>query len=228
MRLMKMTKLWFLSVVLALPGSAWAQGWIKYVNEAERFIVNFPGEPDVREIDYIAESGVAMPARVYSVEDSDSRYSVTVVDYTVAEEIHAERCRTLTYECDGREARSDIRGAVAWEAWSIRRRDSGEITYDAFGTVDGVPGHQLQILHPDESRSFIGIYLHARRLYVLEGTVPGDDPPPGLFQQSLGILDDAGRRVRFEYDADGNRRRIDVSYEWVGVEDPVTGEPRPQ
>ena len=228
MRFTKMTKLILASVVLVLPGSALAQGWIKYVNEAERFIVNLPRDPDVRAIDYTTESGVTMPARVYSVEDSDSRYSVTVVDYTVADEVHAAQCRRLSYECDGREARSDIRGSIAWEAWNIRRRGSGEITYDAFGTLDGVPGHQLQILHPDESRSFIGIYLHARRLYVLEGTVPGDDPPPGLFQQSLGILDDEGKRVRFEYDADGNRTRIDVSYEWVGVEDPVTGEPQPQ
>ena len=228
MRSKKMTKYASLSVLLALPGFASAQGWIKYVNESERFIVNFPGEPDAREIDYTAESGVAMPARIYSVEDADTRYSVTVVDYTAAEEIHAANCRTLSVECDGREARSDIRGSVAWEAWNIRRRDSGEITYDAFGTLDGVPGHQLQILHPDQSRSFIGIYLHARRLYVLEGTVPGDQPPPGLFQQSLGILDEEGRRIRFEYDADGNRTRVDVSYEWVGVEDPVTGEPQPQ
>ena len=54
----------------------------------------------------------------------------------------------------------------------------------------------------------------------------GEDPPPGLFQQSLGILDAEGKRIRFEYDTDGHRTRVDVSYEWVGVEDPVTGEPQ--
>lgn len=226
MRSKKMTKLVPLALVLVTSGAVYAQGWIKYINEAERFIVNFPGEPDEQQSDYISESGVTFPARVFSVEGPDSRYAVTVVDYTVADAVHAQRCRELAVECDGREARSDIRGAVAFEAWNIRRRNSGEITYDAFGTVDGIPGHQLQITHPDGSRSFIGIYMHARRLYVLEGTVPGDAPPPGLFQQSLGILDEEGKRIRFEWDADGNRTRIQVSYEWVGVEDPVTGEPQ--
>lgn len=226
MRVINLTRLLPLAAVAMLPGAAFAQGWIKYVNEAERFIVNFPGEPQAREISYTAESGLMMPARAYSVEDADTRYAVTVIDYTSADELHAANCRTLTYECDGREASSDIRGAIAWEAWNMRRRGSGEITYDAFGTVDGIPGHQLQIAHPDGSLSFIGLYMHARRLYVLEGTAPGHYPPPALFQQSLGILDGDGRRVRFEWDADGNRTRIDVSYEWVGVEDPVTGEPQ--
>ena len=63
-----------------------------------------------------------------------------------------------------------------------------------------------------------------RRLYVLEGTVPGDDPPPGLFQQSLGMLDEMGRRVRYESDAEGNYSRVQSLYEYVGEEDPITGE----
>ena len=64
-----------------------------------------------------------------------------------------------------------------------------------------------------------------RRLYVLEGTVPGDDPPPGLFQQSLGMLDEMGRRVRYQGDAEGNYSRVQTLYEYVGEEDPITGEP---
>ena len=38
MRLKKMTKFASLAVALAFPVSAFAQGWIKYVNESERFI----------------------------------------------------------------------------------------------------------------------------------------------------------------------------------------------
>lgn len=63
-----------------------------------------------------------------------------------------------------------------------------------------------------------------RRLYVLEGTVPGDAPPPGLFQQSLGMLDEMGRRIRLESDAERNYTRVQVRYEHVGEEDAVTGE----
>jgi len=223
---MRLLKLIPLSLVLLLPGSSFAQGWIKYVDETERFIVNFPREPDAKEIEYITEQGASMPARIFSVEDAESRYSVTVVNFTVADEVHKERCRHLSYECDGFESGSDVRGSVAYEAWNIRRRDSGEITYDAYASVDGIPGHQLQITHADASRTFIGIFLDARRLYILEGTVPGDWPPPGLFQQSLGILDEAGKRIRYRYDSNDNRTRQETSYEWVGVEDPETGEPQ--
>jgi YD repeat-containing protein len=230
---MRLTNYVWLPLALILAGSVHAQGWIKYVNENDQFVVNFPGEPKLVETDYTTESDVTIPSRIYSVENGDSRYAITVVDYTVADQAHVLRCRRLNAEldlvspnqCGGTGHMSDIRGSIAFEAWNIRRRKSGEITYDAYGHVDGVPGHQIQILHPDESRSFIGLYMHLNRLYVLEGTVPGDDPPPGLFQQSLGMLDELGRRVRYEYDADGNYGRIQTSYEYVGEEDPITGEP---
>ena len=71
----------------------------------------------------------------------------------------------------------------------------------------------------------MAIHLNARRLYILEGTVPDEAPPPGLFQQSLGILDEDGRRIRYRYDENDNRVRIDTSYEWIRTEDDVTGEP---
>jgi len=233
MCLTKIRKLMPLALGLVLPGAAYAQGWIKFYSEEDQFIVNFPGEPELAEVDYITESGAAIPSRIYSVENGDSRYAITVVDYTVAEQAHVARCRQLEAEldivspnqCGGRGYLRDIDGSIAFEAWNIRRRNSdGEITYDAFGRVDGVPGHQLQILHPDESRSFIGIYMLDRHLYVLEGTVPGDDPPPGLFQQSLGMLDEMGRRIRYERNAEDNYVRVQSRYEYVGEEDPVTGE----
>ena len=233
MRLSKMNAIVPLALGLVFQGTACAQGWIKYIDEGDRFVVNFPGEPEILEVDYITESGVTIPSRIYSVENGNSRFAIAVVDFTVADQAHVARCRRMEAEldivspnqCRGRGHLADIRGSIAFEAWNIRRRNSGEITYDAFGQVDGVPGHQIQILHPDESRSFIGLYMHDRRLYVLEGTVPGDDPPPGLFQQSLGMLDEMGRRVRYETDAEGNYFRVQTLYEYVGEEDPVTGEP---
>jgi hypothetical protein len=51
--------------------------------------------------------------------------------------------------------------------------------------------------NPDRSRTFAGIYLHESRLYILEATAPEDAPPPGLFQQSLTLLDEKGARVRY-------------------------------
>ena len=101
---------------------------------------------------------------------------------------------------------ADVLGSIAFAAWNIRKR-GGEVTYDAFHTVDFIEGHLLQITNADQSRSFAGIYLHASRLYILEATVPKGSPPPGHFQQSLGIFDEKGERVRYNLDADGNRAR---------------------
>lgn len=231
--MLQIKKIRLLALVLVFPGFAFAQTWEKFVSVDDQFIVNFPGEPDISEVDYVTESGAIIPSRIYSVEDQSSRYAVTVVDYTVAEEAHVARCRQMEVEldrvspnqCRGTGHFRDIDGSIAYEAWNIRSRHSGEITYDAFGRVDGVPGHQIQILHPDDSRSFIGLYMLDRRLYVLEGTVPGHYPPPGHFQQSLGMLDEMGRRVRYQSDAEGHFSRIQARYEYIGDEDPVTGEP---
>jgi len=46
--------------------------------------------------------------------------------------------------------------------------------------------------------------MHDNRLYISEGTVPEGDPPPGLFQQSLGFVDKDGNTVRYAdyYDND--------------------------
>ncbi len=46
--------------------------------------------------------------------------------------------------------------------------------------------------------------MHDNRLYISEGTVPEGDPPPGLFQQSLGFVDKEGNSVRYAdyYDND--------------------------
>jgi hypothetical protein len=99
---------------------------------------------------------------------------------------------------------SDVKGSVSWEAWNFRKR-GGEITYDAFAQVDRIDGHQLHITNPDKSLTVVGIFVHARRLYILEADVPPDTPGAVHFQQSLMILDEDGKRIRYELDADGNR-----------------------
>ena len=50
--------------------------------------------------------------------------------------------------------------------------------------------------------------LHKDRFYILEAEVPPGAIPPGLFQQSLTILDDMGRRIRYNTDIDGNKFRV--------------------
>ena len=160
--------------------------WIEYVSRGEHFMINLPGQPTVRETTYEPQRGPTLPARVFTVDDGPRHYSVTVVD--LAKVVQP----------------SDVQGSVAWEAWNFRKK-GGEITYDAYAQVDRIEGHQLHITNRDKSVSLIGIYVHARRLFILEATGPPGSPGAVHFQQSLIILDDEGKRIRYEQDADGNR-----------------------
>lgn len=77
-------------LVLASPPS-FAQEWSTYTNRVDRFEVNLPGQPKVEEITWPSEYGAVFQGRVYSLEQKAGRYSVTVIDYTEAERIHAAR-----------------------------------------------------------------------------------------------------------------------------------------
>lgn len=172
-------------LILFVWTMSYAEDYIEFVDRAERFGVNFPGPPVVRDTTYAAEDGGTLPARFYVVEDGPRRYSVTVVNYKNADV-------------------TTVRGSIAWAAWNFRKR-GGEVTYDAFAQVDRIEGHQLQITNADKSRTFIAIHLHERRLYILEATVPPNSVPPALFQQSLMILDEDGKQIRYNLDENGNR-----------------------
>jgi len=182
---------------------AFAQSWFEYSSETDRFSVNFPSEPDIREFSYSSEFNAIFPGRIYNAAFGDSRYSVTVVDFTESERIHAEMDKTEA--ASGQNAWiNDQRASVAKAAREFRQR-GGEITYDAWGHIDLVEGHQLQITNPDDSRTFVGIYLHgnASRLHILEATVPPRSAPPGQFQQSLRFLDEEGDRIRYRLSPNG-------------------------
>ena len=184
------------ALLLSLPSVG--QGWIEYVSIADRFTMYVPGEPDVRDISYASEYGVVSPARLYSYEDGPNRYSVTVVDYTDSEEIHSERANKTSADDGSLYWAVDGLGSIAYAAWNIRKR-GGEVTHDAWHYIQRVEGHQLQVTNADRSRTYAGIYLHETRLYILEATVPPGSPPPIIFQQSLGLLDDEGNTFNYEY-----------------------------
>jgi len=84
------------------------------------------------------------------------------------------------------------------------QRDA-RVTHYMWNFIDLVEGHQLQLTNnANKSRTFVAIYMHENRLYILEGTVPEGDPEPGLFQQSLGFVDKDGNGIRYRdyYDND--------------------------
>jgi hypothetical protein len=184
-------------ITVLLGATLLAQEWSTYTNRVDRFEVNFPGQPKVDEITWPSEYGAVFPGRVYSVDQNGSKYSITVIDYTDAERIHAARKNHTEADSLPIYWQVDVQASIAYAATKFRQRPGVKVTYDAFHYIDLVSGHQLQMTNADQSRTFAGIYLHESRLYILEATVPAKSPPPGLFQQSLGFLDAAGKKVRY-------------------------------
>jgi hypothetical protein len=77
------------------------------------------------------------------------------------------------------------------------KRDA-KVTSFVWNVVDLVEGYHLQLTNADKSRTFAGVYMHENKLYIIEGTVPAGYPEPGLFQQSLGWLDENGVGLRYQ------------------------------
>jgi len=189
---MRLFRLIAAAAILFVARPLVAQDWIEYVDRAERFQINFPGQPTVTDIKYKSEMGAVLPARVYTAKAGPATYTLTVVNYKGAG------------EDGGGGPGGDWRGSTAWAAWQFRKR-GGEVTYDAHAVTDFIAGHQLQITNKDGSRSYIGIHPHMRRLYIMEATAPAGYPPPSDFPQTLSVLDEQGRRIRYRLDDEGNR-----------------------
>ena len=213
---MRVTSTLALVFVLAASAASRAQEWTDFVSREDGFHVNFPGMPRVSETTYTSEYGAELPARVYTVERGRERYSITVVDYTQVERLLTERAKACPVyadeRCTGYAGRpivgagywmTDIRGALVWASWQFLKRDA-KVTDYMWNFIDLVEGHQLQLANPDRSRTFVSIYMHANKLYIMEGTVPDGYPEPGLFQQSLGFVDKDGNGIRYQtyYDND--------------------------
>lgn len=185
-----------LIVCVATP--VFAQGYIEYTSRDDLFIVNFPAEPTVTRTTYPSEYGITLPGRVYTSQAGASRYVVTVIDYSTAAQIHTERvkgCQGYPDTCTNR-GPNDLRGALDYAVSKYLQREA-RVTYYAYADTDRVEGRRVQLTNADQSRTFVAIYMHENRLYILEGTVPPDAPPPALFQQSLGFYDSQGIRVRY-------------------------------
>ncbi|HEU4692918.1 MAG TPA: hypothetical protein VFS23_31365 [Vicinamibacterales bacterium] len=204
------------ALVLLSATPARAQ-WTDFVSRDDGFRVNFPGAPTVTQTTFTSEYGADLPARVYGVAREQERYSVTVVDYRSIEKLLTEKAKTCPpfadERCTGIGAgfavgagywKTDVRAALVWASWQFMQRDA-RVTHYMWNFIDLVEGHQLQLTNnKDKSRTFVAIYMHENRLYILEGTVPEGDPEPGLFQQSLGFVDKDGNGVRYRdyYDND--------------------------
>ena len=184
-----------------------AQEWTEYASRADRFTANFPGQPTVTDTTSTSEYGANLPTRVYSAMSGPSRFLVTAVDYSAVERIltaRAKACPAGAETCAGIADtglgywKNDVRGAVLHATWKLMQRPGVKVTHMVWNFMDMVAGHQLQLTNSDGSRTFASVYMHENRLITMEGTVPPGYPEPGLFQQSLGWLDENGDGIRYE------------------------------
>jgi hypothetical protein len=204
MRLMSLTAAAFIFLV---TGPATAQEWIEFKSVEDRFTANFPGQPTITQTTYTSQFGADLPARVYSATQGPSRYSLTVVDFSQIERILAEKakaCPAGAETCRGGGSstgpgysRADYNGAIIYATWQLMQRDA-KVTHFLWNNIDLVGGHQIHLTNRDGSRTLAAIYMYDQKLYIAEGTVPDGYPEPGLFQQSLGWLDEKGNGVRYQ------------------------------
>ena len=63
---MRHTRFILAALIVCLAAPAFAQEWIDYVNMEDRFTVNAPGQPEVREITWPSEYGLTFSGHVSS------------------------------------------------------------------------------------------------------------------------------------------------------------------
>jgi hypothetical protein len=218
--LMRVTAALF-ALLVSLPGVAIAQlEWEPYVSRQDGFVLNFPGQPTISETTWKSQLGYTLPARVYSAERNNERFSITVVDYISLEEQGIARwkqCPPGNSQCrDGGPTigpgywKQDERGAMAFAASRYMKDPKYEITDYAWDWQDMVEGFHLQLKN-EGRRTLVYIAMHERKLYILEASNPERLPEPGIFTQSMGYLDKEGKRIRYTETVYSN------SYHGLGV-----------
>ena len=203
---MRLSIVWA-SLILALGGSAFAQDYVEYKSQPDRFAATFPTEPKVTDGTFKSQFGSMLPMRRYESSSGSSHFIVTVIDYRNIEAIAAEKAKSCppgAETCKGGGSstgvgywKPDIQGAVHYATWNFMERDV-TITYLAWNNIDLVEGTMLYMTNnKDQSRTSAAIYMHEDKLYILEGTVPKGYPDPGFFQQSVQWLDENGNQIRY-------------------------------
>jgi len=195
------------ALILAIGGAAFAQEYVEYKSQQDRFAATFPTEPKVTNGTFKSQFESMLPMRTYESDNGNSHFKVTVIDYNNIEAIAAEKaknCPPGAETCKGGGSstgvgywKPDIEGAIHYATWNFMQRDA-TITYMGWNNIDLVEGTMLYMTNnKDQSRTSAAIYMHENKLYILEGTVPKGYPDPGFFQQSVQWLGEDGNQVRY-------------------------------
>lgn len=181
--------------------------WIEFTSLEERFTAVFPGKPTITDTPWLSQFGAVLPARVYRVTQGQSRFVITVVDYRPVERVQVEKARACpegANTCQGIPDwgigywKNDVRGAIVYAVSKFLMRDV-KVTEIIWNGIALVQGQALQLTNTaDQSRTFVGVYMHDNRLVVVEATVPAASPAPVAFTESIGWIDERGRAVRYQ------------------------------
>src|SRR5215831_15523746 len=154
------------ALVLSISWSLFAQEWIEFASREDRFTCNFPTQPKVTQTTYRSLHEADLPARIYSATQGQSKYSVTVIDYTQAQRILTEKAKSCPAGAEpclggpGDEGhwKADIRGAIDYASWQVLQRDA-KVTLFTWAAMDMVEGRQIQLTNPDKSRTYVGVFM---------------------------------------------------------------------
>jgi hypothetical protein len=154
------------ALLVSLPASA--QEWKEYSYPDSGFYVHFPADPKIEDSTYTMD-GKTVKARVYSLEQDNILYAVTVADFS-SENMREE---------------STIDQAVKQEI------GDGEVVMDIPHRINSTYGRQLMIKGKDDSRSSVAVFFRDKKLIVANGKILASNPDKSAgegmrFQQTLG------------------------------------------
>jgi hypothetical protein len=206
---MRVSPVFSAALILFVSGSVFAQEYVEFKSQQDRFTILFPVQPKVTETTFKSEFGGILPARVYSADFNGGRYSATSVDYNNIQAIDTEKakaCPAGAETCKGGLAsgsstgagywKADIEGAVIYATYQFLQRDA-KLLYLGWANMDLVEGNMVSLLNNNKSRTSAAIYMHENKLYILEGTAAPGYPVPDWFQQSVGWIDANGNGIRY-------------------------------
>jgi len=173
------------TLVLLMSGAAIAQEWAEFVDRADHFTVNFPGDPQKTDTTFKTAKGTTLPGHVYKAMDRRGSYQMTVIDY--------------------KSAPDEIGTAIGEAAQMVRAK--GKVAYDGTGMLDNHKSQRITVETPNGRRLLAEILVSAdKRLYISEADTTLNAAPPAQYQASLQVLDDKG--VRISYRAVGSTERV--------------------
>ncbi|HTK36168.1 MAG TPA: hypothetical protein VL358_12900 [Caulobacteraceae bacterium] len=160
-----------LVAALLAPLPAMAQAWQRYAYPEHGFVVQLPAPPTLTKGQFRTAAGATVPATVYTLNEPDIVFSMTVADFTQTS------------------MNRDAALADAVKAYGA----TGQIKLNVEERVNQEYGRQLTLVGNDGSRSNVSVFFVNNRLYELQGKALPPEPAAGAgkavrFQQSLSFV----------------------------------------